>query len=97
MVAILKHTVRRPQGYSFLSNQESDRIQEHDTLMCCHCQMILVIRPGSGTERGWCYKCSGPLCGKKKCQEKCVPFEKVIEQIEAKGRLEHQLERVKKL
>ncbi len=57
-----------------------------DTLMCVHCQYHWIIRPGSGAKRGFCFPCDGVTCGKQACEENCTPFEKAIEQIEARGR-----------
>lgn len=57
-----------------------------ETLMCVHCQKHWIIKPGSGMQRGFCFNCDGPTCGKQHCEEHCVPFEKAIEQSEAQGR-----------
>lgn len=41
---------------------------------CVHCNAQFVVQRGSGTKRGFCMKCMGPLCGKEECFE-CLPFE----------------------
>lgn len=53
------------------------------TLQCCHCGGHWVPRPGSGTVRGFCQNCNGPVCGPG-CAA-CVPAEQMLENIE-KGR-----------
>lgn len=50
-------------------------LYERDTLQCVHCMKHWIVEPGSGRQRGWCLKCSGPLCGAEKCMTRCVPFE----------------------
>lgn len=61
--------------------------QDGETLMCAHCQFHWIVKPGSGMKRGWCFNCGGPTCGKKHCEEHCVPFERAIEIMEQRGRL----------
>ena len=85
--AFLQHTKVRGgvKGHfsivgTLLPNQEP----EGDTAMCAHCQKHWRIRPGSGMKRGFCMNCNGPTCGKKHCEEHCVPFEKAIERMEAR-------------
>lgn len=79
--AFPRATVRRPAGY-VRSDGPPEVQEEGDTLQCVHCQMHWVVKPGSGTQRGFCFKCSGPTCGKQGCMDKCVPWEKMIEEME---------------
>lgn len=58
-----------------------------ETLMCVHCGKHWMIQPGSGNERGFCLNCMGPTCGGQKCFD-CVPMERMLEIMEAKGRVE---------
>lgn len=55
---------------------------ESDTFTCVHCNRIVHVHIGSGTERGFCFNCGGPHCGEKRgtknCWE-CVPFEARLE------------------
>lgn len=81
---VLERSVRRPAGYVETTGPLGSVGGE--TLMCVHCQRHWVVQPGSGMKRGFCFNCNGPTCGKKNCEEHCVPFEKAIEQIEAQGR-----------
>ncbi len=61
-----------------------------ETVQCVHCQRHWSMEPGSGRERGWCRKCMGPICGAEPCFT-CVPAEKMLEMMEAKGRMEANL------
>ena len=83
---ILHYNPRRPRGYLRSYGGEGPD-KESETLSCVHCQMFWEIEPGSGRERGWCWRCAGPLCGKRQCFERCLPWEKACEIIEARERL----------
>lgn len=58
-----------------------------DTLQCVHCGAHWIVQPGSGIQRGWCLNCRGPECGAQDCYT-CVPFERWLEQMEAKAKVE---------
>lgn len=81
-----EHTARRPKGATFTFDPGGPTI-ERDTLMCAHCQMHWVVEPGSRHKRGWCYRCQAPLCGKRRCMGKCVPWERELEQMEQRQQL----------
>ena len=68
-------------GYSILTDPDVGT-KERETVKCCHCQMIWEVEPGSGKKRGFCFNCNAVVCGKKRCMEHCVPFEKAIEAAE---------------
>ena len=68
-----------------MSFTSADGIEEYSTLMCVHCQFHMRVRIGSGKDRGFCMRCMGVLCGKKRCLEHCEPFARAIERME--GRL----------
>ena len=70
---------RKPKGYVEIITP--DGRTEGETLQCVHCSFHWVVIPGSGRERGFCFKCMGPTCGKEKCYT-CEPFEKQMERIE---------------
>lgn len=55
---------------------------EYDTITCCHCNAMFAWRPGSGTIRGYCTKCSAFTCGAHPCME-CMPIEKRLDLYEA--------------
>ena len=84
---------RRTSGYSVLAEDFSST--ERETLSCVHCQMIWAVQPGSGHNRGFCFLCNGPTCGKQNCVESCTPWEKQIEEIEAKDRFWRRLNGMK--
>lgn len=85
--AHLTHTLRRPDGWTLTTDRQTGAtLDETDTLMCVHCQFTWQFKPGSGIERGYCYRCNGVLCGKQSCMISCNPFEAVIELKEAEYR-----------
>ena len=94
--AFLQHTVKSPKGYMITTGPLGVE-DEGETLMCAHCQMHWKIEPGSGHVRGFCLNCNGPTCGKELCEIRCIPFEKAIEEMEAKGRLDRALARNRQL
>ena len=94
--AHLKHSVRRPKGYILVTGPVGVE-DEGETLQCVHCGMHWRVRPGSGTKRGFCLNCNGPTCGKRPCETKCVPAEKMIQEMEARGRLDKAIERNRQL
>lgn len=72
-------------GYAVIHTDWGE-IEEHDTFTCPHCNGVQIVRPGSGTQRGYCGLCDAPTCGKESCVE-CVPFKKKIEVMENRYRL----------
>ncbi len=74
---------RHVKGYIQISEPDKPMV-EQETLQCVHCQKHWVVQPGSGIRRGWCFRCMGPSCGKQNCETKCVPAERMIEEIEGK-------------
>lgn len=66
-----------------------DGVQTGETLQCCHCGMHWDRVPGSGTQRGFCLKCNGVLCGKERCLSECKPFEKWLDEEAAAARIRH--------
>lgn len=75
----------RPGGYLLITDPERPTV-ERDTYTCCHCNRIVVVRPGSGTKRGWCFRCDAAHCGGFRCWT-CVPFERRMEAMENRARL----------
>ncbi len=57
-----------------------------DMMRCVHDGTHWRIVPGSGMVRGFCLRCNGPTCGKRKCETRCIPFEQEIENYERVGR-----------
>ena len=77
--------MRNPGGYLLITSP--DAVVERDTFTCCHCGRVVIVRPGSGKERGWCLFCGKPTCGRKECSSGCVPFEHRLEAWENSQRL----------
>ena len=84
MVVILKHSALKPKGYFEITDLDG-AVRQGETLQCCHCAKHWEIRPGSGTERGFCLNCNAVTCGSWRC-DPCAPWEKQMEQIEEKLR-----------
>ena len=78
-------TLLHAGGYAIATTPEG-AFEEHDTFTCPHCNSVQIVRPGSGTKRGYCQLCDAPTCGKKNCVE-CVPFLKKIERYERREEL----------
>jgi len=79
----------RAQGYAILT--EPDRpTKENDTFTCGHCNRVVFVKPDADpvTYGGWCGGCTRlicPACEAEKVRTlACRPFEKWLEQQEAK-------------
>lgn len=92
MANINRLSMRRPGGYGVLTFEPLGILEEHDTFTCPHCNKVCIVRPGSGTHRGFCFRCNGPTCGGNRCQV-CVPFERKLEAMENRYRLHKAMER----
>lgn len=86
---VLVRSVRKPSGYYEIMGPEGK--QEGETLSCVHCQYIWKVESGSGRKRGFCFQCAGPTCGKPQCEERCIPFEQALEQIERRDILHRKM------
>lgn len=71
-----KFTATKPNGWQQISDPLLGN-QEWDSLQCVHCGYHWRLIPGSRKQRGWCSKCSGPVCGPR-CAE-CMPVEKQLD------------------
>jgi len=60
---------------------DNDRVQQQDTVSCCHCGRVWLWVKGSGRVRGWCMRCNGVTCGNQACDE-CVPMLQMIQNLE---------------
>lgn len=57
-----------------------------DTFTCPHCNGITIVEAKApvSDSGGWCFQCAAMVC--KSCAGKdCVPFERKLEQMEARG------------
>ena len=78
-------------GYCIITGEWGE-VEEIDTFTFHHCNAIQLIRPGSGTQRGYCFRCNKPTCGKEGCLT-CVPFERRLEEVEQRYRLRKAMDR----
>jgi hypothetical protein len=69
----------RPGEASFYDWE--DRETTYKLHICCHCNVGIIIKPGSGRERGYCYGCHNITCGAAKCYP-CIPWEAKMEAAE---------------
>jgi len=74
VLVLPSHSVLKPEAGLL-----ADGRQIADCLQCRHCQHTWVVKPGSGRRRGWCQRCSGPLCGKPVCMQNCTPIDAQLE------------------
>ena len=81
----------RVGGYALTTGLWGE-VEEYDTFTCPHCNGVCVIHPGSGTQRGYCFRCNLPTCGREHCMT-CIPFERKMEEMEARYRLRKALDR----
>jgi hypothetical protein len=93
--------VRRPQGYATIVSPDAPMI-ERDSCQCGHCSGVVLVKPGTGAtvyvfpqvngpdkeEPGaFCRRCMRPVCLTCHAKGRCVPFEKMIDRLEARGRM----------
>ena len=76
---------RKSPGYIHIFDPEAP-VKERDTFTCCHCNKIIVVRSGSGIERGYCVNCDDLHCGGSSCWN-CVPFERKLLAMEGRQEL----------
>ncbi len=57
-----------------------------EVLVCAHCQHIYK-KPGPKDPAGFCHMCFKPVCLACGAKDKCDPFEKKLERMEARARL----------
>lgn len=81
----MKNTRLSPAGYVRIDLHDGGKPIEDDTRMCVHCGQHFTVTKGlwtpeksRGIRRGFCMKCNGPLCGKQRCGERCIPVEKMV-------------------
>lgn len=79
--------MRNPLGYGILCTEDG-QIQEHDTFTCFHCNSIVVVKPLMKPEDlgGMCKVCMKLTCPACTSVGSCTPWEKQMEQIEARDR-----------
>jgi len=90
----------KPHGYVTCVGGYQDL--EHDSIICGHCNRIVLVKAGSASTVYVFYQLTGPpkeepgahcaICDKPICltcydKRVCLPLMKKIEQMEARGRL----------
>ena len=78
-------------GYAAITSPDKPAV-ERNSYLCCHCQRMVIVKPGSGRVRSWCYNCGAGTCGARECVERCIPFEAKLEAMEGRRRFWKQLE-----
>jgi hypothetical protein len=92
----------KPQGYATIVDPDAP-IQEYDSCSCGHCQRVIFVKPRSAStvyllptevpgrfteESGaFCRLCMRPVCLACHARGNCVPWERMLEASEARGRL----------
>jgi hypothetical protein len=75
----------RSRGYAVTVDPDGKTIEE-DTITCGHCNVVVFLKPREGPPGG-CGMCRALLCEKCTNEGGCTPFEKRLEQWEARDRL----------
>lgn len=77
---------RKVQGYAVIVDPSAPLV-EMDTITCCHCQRVVVIKASADVleKTGWCMRCMKATCGPCADLGKCTPFEKHLERMEARA------------
>lgn len=78
--------MRKAGGYGFYTTVEGNVVDEHDTFTCAHCNSVVKVEPFQRPEDlgGQCTLCNAPICPKCADLGVCFPFEKRLEESEAK-------------
>ena len=71
---------------------ESGRVTRESAIVsCCHCGSMVITHDELGQERddatGYCPLCDKATCSKCAAIPQCKPFERQLEEREARGRL----------
>jgi hypothetical protein len=76
--------MRNPHGILITSGP--DGVVEADTFLCNHCNGIVMVKPKQAPEDigGMCKQCMGMTCPRCTAQGSCTPFEKALQQQEAR-------------
>ncbi len=77
----------RTQGAILICDPDSGNSQIR-TFTCIHCNRVVQVAHGASPDKcgGFCFRCDAPTCLPCAKQGTCTPFEKKIDQMEAKAR-----------
>lgn len=90
--------MRGTGGYLIITDPDPHKgrgevaVQEFDTFTCAHCQSVQRVKPMAKTfeSPGRCFQCDKLIC--QKCLNfGCTPFERKLEEYEARERFRSQL------
>jgi len=77
----------RTRALGFIEIVGPEGRREIETFTCCHCGNLFDVPPPTATEVGFCSRCVARECLGCARKNKCVPFEKKLEAMEARARL----------
>lgn len=79
--------MRKPQGYATIVDPGGPT-KEADTFTCRHCQHIVTVRPlmDAAEMGGLCKVCMSLICKVCVGQGTCTPWERQMEEMEARER-----------
>lgn len=81
----------RAQGYAIITDPDTPMPKESDTFTCGHCNTVVFVKPAADptTYGGWCGQCTKLICAHCEAEKvrtlACRPFEKWLEQQEARA------------
>lgn len=76
--------MRRPQGFGFISSPDG-KTEEFETATCAHCNCVYRLSRKTDIG-GFCRCCMDLICGPCADKGTCTPFEKQVEEMEARDR-----------
>jgi hypothetical protein len=80
-------SLRYGKSTGFLESYGEAGTFRRDTATCQHCCFVIVVEPycDPADFGGLCRQCMGIICPRCVKKAKCIPTEKMIEQMEAAG------------
>lgn len=79
------------RGYAVMNDPALARPVERDTVTCNHCQRVVFVHDKAGRALHGvlvhCHQCDANVCVPCAERARCAPFDKRLEQIEARSRL----------
>lgn len=88
-MAVLLRTVQgRQRGYEVVTGPDGRRV-EQETFTCGHCSQIVTVpnRAAADEVGGFCRVCMSMVCPGCLATDRCDPYERKLERIEARERL----------